>query len=63
MTLSQMRAVLRQIKPAIKYANDHQDLNRVSWLKTKKSEIKARIKKIEDANMANHRHPFRPRAN
>ena len=44
MKIGEAKSLLRQIKLAIQYANDHANYSRVRWLKGKKSQIKQKIK-------------------
>lgn len=43
MRIWQAKALLHDIKKAIKYANDHAQYGRVQWLKRKRLEIKRKI--------------------
>ena len=43
MTIQELRVLIRQLKPAIKYANDTGQFMRVQWLKAKKKQLKAKL--------------------
>ncbi len=43
----QLRLLCREIKQAIKYANDHAQYTRVQQLKSKRRQIKAKIRNYE----------------
>ena len=50
MEIWELKALLKDIKPAIQEANNRADYARVRWLKQKKAEIKAKIKKLQRPN-------------
>jgi len=44
MTIQEAKSLLRRIKKAIQYENNHAHWQRVQWLKVKRQQIKTKIK-------------------